>query len=194
MGLDLVHDTQETYRKLVHSMSRPGTISTIEGEVNPQIPCYHATFLTTLTLLDAEVRFHVVSDNRNLGKVIADYTLAKECSIEEADYIFVPNGAKEEVVLEALRKCKVGTLMDPQNSATWIIEQDVLQNSESIVLTGPGVKEEAALQLDVSEEFWIIRNEKVKEFPLGVDLIFTDSVSLVCVPRTTNVSVNGGGM
>lgn len=190
----MVHDTQDTYRNLLNSMSRPGTISPVIGEVQAEIPFHHATFLTALTLLDAEVRFHVVGDQEHVRKAIADYTLARSSTVEEADYIIVPNGTKEETLFQALKNCKVGSLVDPQNASTWIIEQEELSQHGSLTLTGPGIQNEASLQLDVTEKFWGVRREKVKEFPLGIDLIFTDARSLACIPRTTKVSVTGGVM
>ena len=192
LALNIVHDTQQTYRKLVTSMSRPGTISTVIGEIEHPIPCHYATFLTILTLLDAEVSFHVISDKQEMSKTISDYTLAKETSIEVADFIIVPNGSNEEAVVEAMKKCKVGTLEDPQNSATWIVEQNMISVTGTMTLTGPGIKTETSLHLDFPPELLEMRNRRVQEFPLGTDMIFTDPVSLACIPRTTNVSLHGG--
>ncbi|GAA0305947.1 phosphonate C-P lyase system protein PhnH [Gracilibacillus halotolerans] len=192
MALDIVHDTQETYRKVLTSMSRPGTISTVIGDMDNPFPCHYATFLTILTLLDREVYFHVISDGENLSKVITDYTLAQETSIENADFIIVPNGTNEEAVIDAMQKCKVGTLEDPQNSSTWIIEQNMISVTGTITLTGPGIKHTTSLHLDITAELLEMRNRRVQEFPLGIDLIFTDPVSLACIPRTTKVSLDGG--
>lgn len=63
MAIDQIHDVQNVYRKILHSMSRPGTISNLESlisEVNVKLPCYPAVFLAAVTLLDAEVTFHVI--------------------------------------------------------------------------------------------------------------------------------------
>ena len=55
MELDLIHDIQSTYRKVLNSMARPGIIENIKDEadkVNVDIDCYKSTFLIMLMLLD----------------------------------------------------------------------------------------------------------------------------------------------
>lgn len=45
MAIDQIHDLQQVYRKLLHSMSRPGTISSIEQEtehMDVDFGCAHA--------------------------------------------------------------------------------------------------------------------------------------------------------
>lgn len=190
MEIDVVHDMQETYRKLLYSMSRPGNVSSLVQKKEPWIPCHSATFLTALTLLDAEVSFHVVVDKQNLGKILSEYTFARQESVEKADYIFVPNGTEEAEMIGSMKECKIGNLLDPQLSATWIIETDEILEDGSLTLTGPGIKDETLLHIKKSDLFWKMREEKIKEYPLGIDFIFTDTSSkLVCIPRTTNVKV-----
>lgn len=193
--MDLVYQTQETYRKLLDSMSRPGKISILKEMEKHWIPCHQATFLIASTLFDAEVSFHVVSDDNNLAKLLSAVTFARHVAASEADYIVVPDGADEMEVMKAMKTCRIGNLLDPQSSATWLIEQNRISNSKKVVLTGPGIKEQTYLCVDVSEEFWMLREEEIKEYPLGMDLIFMDRYAkLACIPRTTNVSLRGGGM
>jgi alpha-D-ribose 1-methylphosphonate 5-triphosphate synthase subunit PhnH len=190
MEIDIVHDMQESYRKLLYSMSRPGIISALTQKKEPWIPCHPGTFLTALTLLDAEVSFHVVADKQNLGNILSEYTFARWESVEKADYIFVPNGTEEAEMIGAMKESKIGNLLDPQLSATWIIETDEIVEDGALTLTGPGIKDETPLHIQKSDLFWKMREEKIKEYPLGIDLIFTDTNSkLVCIPRTTNVKV-----
>lgn len=192
MVFNAVADTQKTYRKLLDSMSRPGKIVVLEEVDDHFVPCHEATFLTAMTLLDAEVSFHVVAD-QGLAKPIAEMTFAKLETAEKADYIFVPENAEEKEILDAMKRCRVGTLGDPQDSATWIIEQKKMSNENELVLSGPGIKERASFQTELSHSFWEGRNDRVKEFPLGIDLIFTDrGRRLASIPRTTNVEKKGG--
>ncbi|WP_156288933.1 phosphonate C-P lyase system protein PhnH [Oceanobacillus salinisoli] len=197
MQIDYVHDLQEVYRKILHSMSRPGTISTLKIDSEQQdhhLPCNHATFLTMLALLDAEVSFHVVSEeHHNLANQLAEYTLARHASIDEADYVLVLRGTKESEIADAIKKCKIGTLLDPQTSATWILENNsMITNEKKFILTGPGVQHEVNLHLDWNKHLLQERNERVKEYPLGIDLVFTDDYShIACIPRTTTVVMEG---
>ncbi|SDH98377.1 alpha-D-ribose 1-methylphosphonate 5-triphosphate synthase subunit PhnH [Alteribacillus persepolensis] len=194
MMVDQIHDTQHVYRKLLHSMSRPGTISSVQkaaSHVHKRQLCFDSTFLSALTLLDGEVTFHVLSDysQQAFAAAIAEYTLAKFASIEQADYIFVLDDASEASLLTAVNHCKNGYLINPQFSATLIIESSPVTHDHQLLLTGPGIKNEATLQTGCSPSFWEARNVRTKEYPLGIDVIFTDETDqVVCIPRTTSVA------
>ncbi|PIC76663.1 phosphonate C-P lyase system protein PhnH [Sporosarcina sp. P19] len=193
MAIDQVHDLQYVYRKLLHSMSRPGTISSITEPVKRMdysIPCSEALLLTAMALLDGEVTFHIVSDeHQELIEKISEYTSAKYASIHEADFVIVLREDKEQEIRHALEQCKVGSLIDPQQSSTWLIESSVLENDGEIVLKGPGIQSEVSLQTGFPVTLWQARNQRTNEFPMGIDLIFIDQASqIACVPRTTAVA------
>ncbi|WP_010648700.1 phosphonate C-P lyase system protein PhnH [Oceanobacillus massiliensis] len=194
MAIDQVHDLQEVFRKLLHSMSRPGSISSIQDtaqRVDYDLSCYDATLLCALTLLDGEVTFHILSDkNQHLTGKISEYTLARHAPIDEADYVIVFQNDTESDVLHALERCKNGTLVNPQQSSTWIMESMHLTNDDEIKLNGPGIKNCAHLQTGFSSAIWHARNERTNEYPLGMDLILTDSEGhAACVPRTAKVEM-----
>ncbi|PIC86956.1 phosphonate C-P lyase system protein PhnH [Sporosarcina sp. P20a] len=193
MAIDQVHDLQYVYRKLLHSMSRPGTISSITEPVKRMdysIPCSEALLLTAMTLLDGEVTFHIISnEHQGLIEKISEYTSAKYASIHEADFVIVPRGDNEQAIQHAMEHCKIGSLIDPQQSSTWLVESPVLQNDGQTVLKGPGIQTEIPLQTGFPEVFWRARNQRTNEFPMGIDLIFIDQASqIACVPRTTAVA------
>lgn len=189
MAIDQIHDLQQVYRKLLHSMSRPGTISLIEketGKVDVDFGCANALMLSAMVLLDAEVTFHVLSKNRqDLIEKISEYTSARYAPLQEADFIFVLQKDEESRILEAMAKCKIGNLIDPQQSATWIIETPILTNEGALLLTGPGIETEAHLSTGQSPQFWLARDSRIKEYPMGMDMIFADGSSqIACLPRT----------
>lgn len=188
MVTNFVHDTQHTYRVLLDNMSKPGKISSIESKPEQELHCFPATFLVALTLFDAEVTFHVVERETKLANLLSQYTVAKQVAIEKADYIISTNNADSKEVLNALKKSCVGTLADPHQSATLIVEQQNIIENGNLKLSGPGISETHSVGLEVSEAFWLERDRKIKEYPLGIDLIFTDQNSnIVCIPRTTKV-------
>ncbi|MDQ0429349.1 alpha-D-ribose 1-methylphosphonate 5-triphosphate synthase subunit PhnH [Planomicrobium stackebrandtii] len=191
MAIDQIHDLQQVYRKLLHSMSRPGTISSIEQEtkqVDVDFGCADSFILSAMVLLDAEVTFHVLSKNRqDLIEKISDYTSARCASVKEADFILVLQEDEESDVLEAMAQCKIGNLIDPQQSATWIIESAVLSNEDALVLTGPGIETAAHLSTGQPFRFWQARDSRIKEYPMGIDMIFADGSSqIACLPRTVS--------
>lgn len=193
MTIDRVHDLQQVYRKILHSMSRPGTISSltdIAERVDMNLPCYDATILSAMTFFDAETTFHIVSkDQQELIEKVSEYTSAKHAPINVADFVIVLREDTETAIKSAMKSCKNGTLIDPQLSSTWIIESTPLSNEGELNLTGPGIQHTSQLHTSFDETMWQARNEKTKEYPLGIDLIFTDkNAQVVCIPRTTSIS------
>ena len=191
MAIDQIHDLQQVYRKLLHSMSRPGTISLIDQEaekMDVDFGCANSLMLSAMVLLDAEVTFHVLSENRrDLIEKISEYTSARFAPLQEADFIIVLQEDEESNILEAMAQCKIGNLIDPQQSATWIIETPVLSNKGSLLLTGPGIETEARLSTGQSLQFWQARDSRIQEYPMGIDMIFADGSSqIACLPRTAS--------
>lgn len=195
MAIDQIHDTQQAYRKILHSMSRPGTISDLQPitkQIDEELPCFQALFLSALTLLDAEVTFCVKGNqdkSKKLSELLSSYTMSHATTVEQADFLFILQDAPEDEVNEALQDCKNGNLVDPQQSATWIIESSVLTNESAFTLKGPGINGVQHLYTGLSEIFWQRRKDKVKEYPLGIDLIMVDAIGqIACIPRTTSTS------
>ncbi|WP_199617694.1 phosphonate C-P lyase system protein PhnH [Paenibacillus alkalitolerans] len=192
MQLDMVHDTQMAYRKLVDSMSRPGTVSRLGEQANNigmDTCCFGATVLLAMVLLDTEVTFKIVSQREEeTARLFNRLTYAREAEAAHADYIFVLRDAKPEQLEQALRAAKTGDLVNPHMSATFIVEAETITNDDDLVLTGPGIKEANGL-LVVRDGSWLeLRNAKNGEFPMGIDMIFVDRDSqAVCLPRTTQI-------
>lgn len=192
MTIDLVHDTQEVFRTILHCMSRPGTIKNIE-EIGRPIGqheyCQHSIFVTAITLLDAEVRFHVVGENADaIEEHLSSFTFSKVGEIHEADYIFIMKDAEKSLISDVFKKAKKGTLTNPQHSATILIETDMLSNGSHLMLEGPGIEHIENVEI-VASEYWIAeRAEANKEYPLGVDMILLDQASnMMGLPRTTMI-------
>ena len=52
-----------------------------------------------MTLLDAEVRFHVVGENAaSIEGFFSAYTLSKVTNLQEADYIFIMQDAEKQFI------------------------------------------------------------------------------------------------
>lgn len=194
MKLDMVHDIQSVYRKVLNAMAKPGVIENLQKEaekVEIETNCYKSTFLMMMMLLDREVSFNVVSEKSvDVSSLISQMTYAKVKPIEEADYIFVLKDACDKQLDMVIRKSKIGDLIDPNKSATIIAEFKCLNDGENILnFKGPGIKNLCEARIS-GERKWIKeRSVKNEEYPLGIDLIYVDEKNnVMCIPRTTSIT------
>lgn len=193
MKLDLVHDIQAAYRQTLDSMSRPGLIRNIHKQadkVNMEISCFDSTLVLALMLFDTEVKFKVCSEREaEMAKLINQLTYAKATDVESADYILILNDAKPEDLEKAFRMAYSGDLLDPHQAATIILEADSVSNDRALTLTGPGIEKECYIDVKTTDRWVDLWAEKNSEYPLGIDLIFTDREdNILCLPRTTQIS------
>lgn len=197
MNLDVVHDIQTVYRKLVTATSRPGTLVVLEREaktLDVQMECLNSTILLALTVLDPEVTFNVIAkEEEAVSRMINQLTYSKPVDLPEADFIFILHDASEEQMKEAMTKAKVGNLLNPHESAMIILEVPDVTKGDSMILSGPGIQEESFISLPNVSAWLGVRNEKNIEFPLGIDMYFVDQQDrLIALPRTTQIKENGG--
>lgn len=192
MSLDLVHDIQAVYRKTVDAISRPGLICNIKDQaakVEVETGCLNSTVVLALMLLDTEVTFKVISEREaEVTQWMNQLTYAKAANTESADFVLILKNAKSEDVAKAIRAAYPGNLIDPHQSATLILEVDALSNERDLVLTGPGIEKVSSIKVTTAHNWVELRADKNVEYPLGIDLIFTDAEgNLLCLPRTTQI-------
>ncbi|MEH7011828.1 phosphonate C-P lyase system protein PhnH [Neobacillus niacini] len=197
MKLDIVHDLQSVYRKMVDSTSRPGLISDLRKEAalveeEDKKGCSASLLLLALTLFDQEVSFKVFSNQADtVSKTINQLTYAKPTETKNADYLLILQDAENGSLEEAIINAKPGTLKNPHSSATVIVEVDSVTSGEAFLLKGPGIHTTELVHLDINENWVESRQEKNKEYPLGIDFIFIDqNHQLLSLPRTTQITRN----
>lgn len=183
--MEMTHFTQQTFRTLMDCFARPGkkevvqTLHVIDG-------LYAETLSILMTLLDGEVSFQTVDEEERLQRELRTWTGAKVNEFNAADFIIVPAQARQERVLEALTVAKIGNLIDPQQSATFVMELAQQQGSTVYELKGPGIQDREVVELAVSPDILQLRAKRNREFPLGIDLILIDEVgNVLALPRTT---------
>ncbi|MBU3112534.1 phosphonate C-P lyase system protein PhnH [Clostridium lacusfryxellense] len=192
MKLDLVHDTQKAYRKLLNCMSRPGVIESIKEQsekIDFDISFYKGTLINMYMLLDGEVTFNIVSNNtEEITKFVNQLTYAKATTLEEADFIFILRDARENSLGDAFKNAKIGTLIDPHKAATIIVEVEKLTTDRKYLLKGPGIEDLCQVNIITQCLFVEERKSKNIEYPLGVDTVFIDKEDqIMCLPRTTSI-------
>lgn len=196
MGLDMTHDIQRVYRKLLNCMSRPGLLENISNESHKAGMTLEMSkhLLTVLfTVLDGEVTFNLPACNdKSLIKKINHLTYAKHAAADQADYIIITKTAGKAELSEAFRQAKVGTLTDPHRSATVILEAEAITTGQQLALRGPGIEDKNYICVTDSLDWVAIRQTKNNEFPLGIDMILLDETGqIACLPRTTQIQHQG---
>lgn len=186
---DTVFDAQQHFRLLLDSMSRPGKINKFpEIDIFPPTGLSQAAALTGFALLNTDTNFFIAGSNQtDIAEYLLVNTGAKHAELPLAEYIFIPEGYYDS----NLGETQMGTATYPEDSATLIvsvghISYEAFENSTSLTLKGPGVNgETVAFVSEINTELLDFVLERNGEYPLGSDLIITDSSNnILCVPRS----------
>lgn len=194
---DQVFDSQQIFRIILDTMARPGKIG-ILPDINIKPPAEnHYPFLVLLTLLDREVSFNVQGkETAKLSEVIRYLELntgSKQNDVEACDFMLVYGGNSKAQICKA----KIGSFRYPDKSATVLYDVDsisdenTLEKEESLLkLSGPGIKENCIVGLSGIGKKEMENLVSVREFPLGIDAIFTDKNGrIISIPRSTSLKV-----
>jgi len=171
-------DAARAFRAALNAMARPGMIEAVTGAAAPA-PVSPAASVLLLTLCDAETPIWLAPghDTQDVRDWIAFHIGAPMAAPDEA--MFALGGWQGLTPLSAFA---IGTPEYPDRSATLIVEMDALENTGA-TLTGPGIKENASLNLPDIAPFQTNR----ALFPLGLDFYFTCGDQLAGLPRSTIV-------
>jgi len=166
------------FRSVMEAMARPGTLHDIAG-AEPPAPLSPAAGAVLLTLCDTEtpVCLAGAADCDAVRAWLAFHTGAPQTGPSHCVFAV---GTWE--ALAPLSSYPIGTSDYPDRSSTLIVERPELVAS-GMTLSGPGIKENAALSLPETQAFATNRGL----FPLGLDFIFTSGSQLAALPRTTEV-------
>lgn len=198
MILDKVHDIQQSYRLVLDAMSRPGQVVQVADQavkVNDAESISAATALLAFMLLDTDTSFALVGGQHfhcdqaaEAAAWINQRTYARMTAIHEAHFLFILNGTDPLLAAQALSEANVGTLLNPHESATVIIEVQKIESGPVYMFRGPGILDTSAVRIDVNWDWLAIRNRLNREYPLGVDLVLVDAEHhLIGIPRTTQI-------
>jgi alpha-D-ribose 1-methylphosphonate 5-triphosphate synthase subunit PhnH len=179
---DEVFDSQQLFRLILEAMANPTRKVDIRAYANKFHAGWASLLAIGMTLLDNEVSYYAHGDGA-LYEELASLTLSRRETLENADFLFIPNATDAEALIP-FAKC--GTLRDPHLSATLI----VLDNGAAELpmrLYGPGIDGAADCALTETARAAILaRDRQCYEYPQGIDLIFvSDAGELYAIPRLT---------
>ncbi|MGI3168333.1 phosphonate C-P lyase system protein PhnH [Pseudooceanicola sp. C21-150M6] len=166
------------FRAAMMAMAMPGRIEAISGARGPA-PLSEAAATLILTLCDPETPVYLAGahDTEAVRGWITFHTGAPFAGPEAAKF-----AVGDWAALHPLDRFGIGTDQYPDRSATLIVEMPELL-AEGAELTGPGIKDKAALNLPDVAAFQ--RNRML--WPLGLDFFFTCGGRVAALPRSTEV-------
>lgn len=184
-----VFEAQAVFRTLMDCMARPGMIGQVAAAVTPPAPLNKAAGAVALTLCDHDTPVWLTpalkaSPLPGWLAFHAGASIAEER--QNARFAFV----EKDAMLPNLCLFAQGTQEYPDRSTTLIVEIEAFDGGRPLVLRGPGIRTEEAIAPvglpDMFPHFWA---ENGRNFPRGVDLVLVAGDRILCLPRTTVISV-----
>jgi len=186
---DSVHDIQATFRGLLDAFSFPGKLVDLSEPASrlapllPTTPAPVSLCLAAATLIDNETTYW--ADDLEVARFLVEWSSTSPSETAKSAFLVV-SALRDDDLATALSEAPVGTLLDPHLGATVLIGVSNLDEGEPATLSGPGLERPLTCRLPAGDHWLTVRNARVSEFPLGIDLAFFDHLGrVVALPRTT---------
>lgn len=185
---DAVMQSQEVFRTIMDVMAQPGTIKSVDMDLNPPAPLSVTMSAIACTLIDADTSIWLDEDLaarpdvKNWLTFQTGAFVTSNCA--EANFALVSNLKK----MPPLESFSPGTQEYPDRSTTIILQVESLSAGAPLTLAGPGIRDTTtfspgSLPTDFLKQ-WAINHA---HFPRGVDLIIAGSDAVACLPRSTRI-------
>ncbi|OHV79657.1 phosphonate C-P lyase system protein PhnH [Ensifer sp. LCM 4579] len=186
---DPVFAAQSVFRMLMDCFARPGSIGRLSARAEPPSPLGQVSGAIALTLCDHDtpVWLSPALSRSTVPQWIAFHTGAGLTDVKaEARFAFIDKGGP----IPGFDQYALGSQEYPDRSTTLVIEVEALTGGRRMTARGPGIKGEAVVAPkglpDVFLDLWTA-NRAI--FPRGVDLVLTTEEGVLCLPRTTRLSI-----
>lgn len=198
MTFDPVHDLQAAFRGLLEAFSFPGRLvdlADLAGRMAGRVsdPSVNPTLaLGAAALLDQDAPY-AVAGSPGLAAFLHEWCAAAPAAPADARYLVCEAGTSGTPLAGWLAEASVGTLTDPHAGATVLVGVDDLDRGTAWTLSGPGLRAATVCVLPEGDAWVAARNDRTREFPLGIDLAFFDRRGRVlALPRTTRLTAGKG--
>jgi alpha-D-ribose 1-methylphosphonate 5-triphosphate synthase subunit PhnH len=184
-------ESQAVFRRVMDAVARPGTIQ--EFAYVPEAPrgLDRAAGAVALTLFDLETQVWL---DPVLRDGPAEDWIRFHCS---CPLTTAPTEAAFALIADAtacppLSRFNQGDAKYPDRSTTLVIQVAALVGGRSVTLSGPGIKDRAAIApTGLSDGFWEQVQANNAQFQFGVDLLFVAGGLITALPRSTRVTIKG---
>lgn len=188
---DPVFEAQSVFRTLMDCFARPGTIGRLTVLAAPPSPLGLASGAVALTLCDHDtpVWLSPALLKSAVPQWVAFHTGAPVTEVkDEPRFAFV----EKDGAMPGFDQFALGTPEYPDRSTTLILEVEALTGGRPYVACGPGIKNAAVIApRGLPGLFLDLWAANLALFPRGIDLVLTAEESVLCLPRTTRLSIEG---
>ena len=177
---------QQTFRALLNAMARPGTIVPIHPHLDPPDPLYSSSAAICLTLFDLDTPVWTDLPEESNGCLWCQFHCGNPITHYPNKAVFglITDSSK----LPAVADFNAGTDERPETSATLVIQVKGFGSGRTLTLSGPGIQNTTRLKIKgLPEQFWNEYKRQCRQFPVGLDMIFTCEDYVAALPRTTKV-------
>ncbi|WP_018688561.1 phosphonate C-P lyase system protein PhnH [Ahrensia kielensis] len=186
---DPVFDAQNVFNAVMNAMARPGTVTSLPALASAPEPVFDTAAAIIAALCDADTLLWLdeVSSQSSALRDWITFQTAAPITTQKADAQFALL-TDTKMPLDIAQFAQ-GSQEYPDRSCTLIIQVDDISKAAGLSLSGPGIKDTADLHVQGLPELFLEQWQQNKSrFPCGVDVILVSASSLVCLPRTTNIS------
>lgn len=179
-------ESQAAFRTLLAAMADPMTIHEMTFSGPPLAPFDSATLASCLTLLDLETPVWIQPGSTADAPLREFLRFHCGCPL-----VSDPPGARfalihSPLLMPSLSTFHPGSGEFPDRSATLIIRCTDFVAGEGYTFDGPGFQKARRLRIDgLPDGFWQQRTEANRQFPMGIDCLFTSGRRICAAPRTT---------
>jgi alpha-D-ribose 1-methylphosphonate 5-triphosphate synthase subunit PhnH len=188
---DKVLSAQSTFRAVMDTMARPGSVQRIRAVTGAPAPMMHGTAAIALTLFDHDTPVWLdgaMSATSDVAKWLKFHTSAPVIADSSASSFAVIGDAQN---LPPLDRLAFGSNEYPDRSTTLMLQIDSLTSGPAFELTGPGIDGAAVLQATIPANLLEQLEINATLFPRGIDVVLVHDDAIVAIPRTARLAAQG---
>lgn len=179
-------NSQSAFRQIMNAWARPGQTACIDEITAAPLGLDIASAAFALTLVDQDTQVWLSADT-----AICKDWLRFHCGCPVAeqakDAAFAFARAAE---IQDLQLFNTGDAVVPDQGATLVLRADAIGEGQTLRLEGPGIQGDRRVKISgVADGLWHTRASLAPLFPAGLDLVLTSQRNLVCIPRTTKITL-----
>jgi alpha-D-ribose 1-methylphosphonate 5-triphosphate synthase subunit PhnH len=183
---DPVRDSQRNFRHILAALSQPGTVKSLDVDIDPPDRLALAASIILLVLTDHDTPLWMPPQMAHAAAYIRFHTGAQMAPAPDLARFAVIDGGIPSPDLSIF---DAGNDRYPDRSATVIVQCAALSGGPAVTLVGPGIDGRCAIApRGLHPRFWSEVTVNARRYPLGIDLILASGRDIIGLPRSTSVA------